>query len=134
LTKHFGNLIANDFDEPRTVRLCERAFKTLLTLEPKPSGSVFTYRGKAIESMDSAFSATCKGAGFTDVHFHDLRHTFASRLVQGGVPLYEVMTMLGHKSLAMVVRYAHHSLGCQDTAIRALNSFGHNLVIADETG
>jgi hypothetical protein len=38
-------------------------------------------------------------AGLKDVRFHDLRHTFASRLVQGGVPLYDVMHHMGHKSL-----------------------------------
>ncbi len=41
-------------------------------------------------------------------HFHDLGHTFATRLVQNGVDLYKVKELLGHKSLAMTMRYAHH--------------------------
>ena len=41
-------------------------------------------------------------------HFHDLRHTFATRLVQAGVDLYKVQRLLGHKSPIMTQRYAHH--------------------------
>ena len=41
-------------------------------------------------------------------HFHDLRHTFATRLVQSGVDLYKVQRLLGHKSPMMTQRYAHH--------------------------
>ena len=36
--------------------------------------------------------------GLQDFHFHDLRHTFATRLVQAGVDLYKVQRLLGHKS------------------------------------
>ncbi|HNG51824.1 MAG TPA: tyrosine-type recombinase/integrase, partial [Nitrospira sp.] len=41
--------------------------------------------------------------------FHDLRHTFATRLAQAGVDLYKVQRLLGHKTAAMTQRYAHHS-------------------------
>ena len=37
-----------------------------------------------------------------------MRHTFATRLVQNGVDLYKVKELLGHKTLAMTMRYAHH--------------------------
>ena len=47
-------------------------------------------------------------AGILDCHFHDLRHTFATRLVQSGVDLYKVQRLLGHKSPIMTQRYAHH--------------------------
>jgi site-specific recombinase XerD len=43
-----------------------------------------------------------------DFHFHDLRHTFATRLVQSGIDLYKVQQLLGHKSPIMTQRYAHH--------------------------
>ena len=47
-------------------------------------------------------------ADLHDVHFHDLRHTFATRLVQSGVDLYKVQRLLGHKTPMMTQRYAHH--------------------------
>ena len=47
-------------------------------------------------------------AKIEDFHFHDLRHTFATRLVQAGVDIYKVQRLLGHKSPIMTQRYAHH--------------------------
>ena len=55
----------------------------------------------------------------------------ASRLVQGGVPLYDVMHLTGHKSLQMVQRYAHLAPDYQERAMQALDSFGHNLGTVD---
>jgi integrase len=47
-------------------------------------------------------------AKMTNLHFHDLRHTCATRMVQAGVDLYKVQRLLGHKSPIMTQRYAHH--------------------------
>ncbi len=113
--------------EDRTVRLCDRATATLAGLGPKDSGSVFTFRGRSIDSVRVGFNKARRIAGLEDVRFHDLRHTFASRLVQGGVPLYDVMHLMGHKSLDMVQRYAHLAPDYQDRAIQALNAFGHKM-------
>jgi integrase len=55
-----------------------------------------------------AFRLALKKARIEDFRFHDLRHTFATRLVQAGVELYKVQRLLGHKSPMMTQRYAHH--------------------------
>ena len=47
------------------------------------------------------------GLGMTDFKPHDARHTFASELVRQGVSLRVIADMLGHSSLAMVMRYSH---------------------------
>ena len=89
------------------------------------------------EDKKSCDSAREK-AGIEDFRFHDLRHTFASRLVQGGVPLYNVMHLTGHKSLTMVQRYAHLAPDFQEGTIRVLDprtdSQWHNLGTVDGTG
>ena len=77
--------------------------------------------------MKTAFNKARKKAGLEDVRFHDLRHTFASRLVQAKVPLYDVMHLTGHKSLEMVQRYSHLAPDYAEEAIKALDSFGHDL-------
>ncbi|HLZ32651.1 MAG TPA: site-specific integrase [Nitrospira sp.] len=55
-----------------------------------------------------AFYAARRKAGIQDFRFHDLRHTFASRLVQAGVDLYTVQRLGRWKSLKMVQHYGHH--------------------------
>jgi integrase len=113
--------------ENRSLRLTERAKKVLLGLGPKEFGPVFHFRGKAIRDPKTSFNSARTKAEIEDLRFHDLRHTFASRLVQQGVPLYEVMHLTGHKSVSMVQRYAHLAPDYQCRAIEALNSYGHNL-------
>ncbi len=108
--------------EDRSIRLSNRAHQELIALGPKDTGPVFTYEGRAIKDIKTSFNKARKKAGLSDVRFHDLRHTFASRLVQQGLPLYEVMQMTGHKSLAMVQRYAHLAPDHQERAIDALNA------------
>ncbi len=89
------------------------------------AGPVFTFRGKMMRTVQTGFTKARDRAGLQDVRFHDLRHTFASRLVQGGVPLYDVMELMGYKSLEMVQRYTHLEPTYQDKAIQALNDHWH---------
>lgn len=62
---------------------------------------------KAVLSNDHWWKPAVEAAGISNFKWHDLRHTFASWLVQDGVPLDRVSKLLGHKSLAMTMRYAH---------------------------
>ncbi len=55
----------------------------------------------------AAFYKARAAAGLDDVRIHDLRHTFASVLINRGVSLYEVQELLGHCSAQMTQRYAH---------------------------
>ena len=59
------------------------------------------------QSFYAAWYIARDAAGLTEVRIHDLRHTFASLLVNQGVSLYEVQTLLGHSSIQMTQRYAH---------------------------
>lgn len=55
-----------------------------------------------------AFKKAVKQAGIVDFTFHDLRHTFATRLAQAGIDLYAISKLLGHKDISTTQRYAHH--------------------------
>ena len=55
-----------------------------------------------------AFYPAMRKAGIARFRFHDLRHTFATRLIQAGVDVYTVQKLGRWKTIAMVLRYAHH--------------------------
>jgi integrase len=65
--------------------------------------------GKKPLSIKDAFANSVQRAGIADFRFHDLRHTFASYLAMQGASLLDIATILGHKTLQMVQRYAHLS-------------------------
>lgn len=61
-----------------------------------------------------------KKAGIPDFHLHDLRHDFASRLVQAGVGINLIKQAMGHTNIASTMRYAHASIETMTTALRNL--------------
>ena len=65
--------------------------------------------GKPYKDIKRSFNSACRRAGIKDFHFHDLRHTFASHLVMEGQDITTIKELLGHKTLAMTMRYAHLS-------------------------
>jgi integrase len=66
------------------------------------------------------FHAARKKAGMRHVHFHDLRHSCASMLINEGVDLYTVGKILGHSSPQTTARYAHLSDASLQKAMRKL--------------
>jgi integrase len=75
--------------------------------------------GSRIKDIKSAWNGIRKAAGFDDLHFHDLRHTFCSNLVQSGTTLKQVKELIGHKTAKMTERYSHFE---QMTEFRGLQN------------
>ena len=75
--------------------------------------------GKPYVSIFGAWDTARKRAGLDEVRIHDLRHSFASFLINSGRSLYEVQKILGHTQVKTTQRYAHLS---QDTLIDAANT------------
>src|SRR5437868_5693301 len=78
--------------------------------------------GGRIVDVRTGFQNACKRAGLIDLHFHDLRHTFASQFVMSGGDLYILQEILGHKSITMTQRYAHLSPTYKIRAIDRMNT------------
>jgi site-specific recombinase XerD len=89
----------------RHVPLNQAAVQALEELRKQHGGSEFVC-GSAREPR-RWFEPALKNAGVANFSWHCLRHTFASRLVMAGVDLRTVQELLGHKVIAMTVRYAH---------------------------
>ncbi|MFQ5456078.1 MAG: site-specific integrase, partial [Nitrospirota bacterium] len=93
--------------------ICDRLMKTLSELKKvQHIHSHFVFHntdGTKINKMriNRAFKLACRKAGIDNFRWHDLRHDFASQLVQGGVDLFRVQKLLGHKDGRMTQRYAH---------------------------
>lgn len=110
--------------ETRSIPMTATVTAALQTLrrDDTPTTPVFlTHHGTPYHHTAKVFNAACRRAGLDDVTFHDLRHTFASRLVMAGIDVPTVQALLGHKTIAMTMRYAHLSPGHKRTAIAVLD-------------
>ncbi len=111
----------------RTIFLSENAKKIIKTLRFKSEALALPVSlnaflitnpqtGRPYNDFQAAFKKARDNAGIRDVRIHDLRHTYASLLVQNGVTLYEVQKLLGHSSPNMTQRYAH----LNDTSLKQI--------------
>jgi site-specific recombinase XerD len=75
------------------------------------------------------FEDAVREAGVRDFTWHDLRHTFASRLVMAGEGLRMVQEVMGHKSIATTCRYAHLAPAQQLAAVEKLVDFNSRMKV-----
>jgi len=81
---------------------------------------VFHRNGKPVVSIRTAFENALKRAGIVNFRFHDLRHTFATKLIRKGIDLYVVKELLNHTDVKITQRYAHLTLSEKINAINKL--------------
>lgn len=80
--------------------------------------------------IDSAFGRAVCRSGLYGLRFHDLRHTFATRLVTRGVDLATVQRLLGHQQIQMTLRYSHPTSDDMRRAVKVLETVtkdGHQM-------
>ena len=84
----------------------------------KSNGEQFTG-----DYISKRFKMACKAVGVDQsIHFHSLRHSFASNLVQKGVPLYTIKELLGHSSISTTEIYSHLNMDSLREAIKKLDT------------
>ena len=96
---------------PRRIPMSKPVEVELRSLKQDASSDehAFSYArtGLKLITFRHAWEGACKQAGISGLRFHDLRHTFATRLRAKGVHEMDIMTLLGHTTLQMTSRYTH---------------------------
>jgi len=108
--------------EAREIPFTER-LHALLTGIRKESGLIFTYEGKPIHKIKTAWKAAIRRSGIRYIRFHYLRHTFNTRLLELGVPREVRMALLGHTFGDTHESYEHVELPLKREAIRKLDAW-----------
>jgi site-specific recombinase XerD len=102
-------------------KTCLGAFETLHAGRPH-NGRIFQSKfGKDLNDPRMWFELAVEEAKIPHFRWHDLRHTFISRLVMKGVDLRTVQELAGHKTISMTVRYAHLAPEHNQAAIEKLD-------------
>jgi integrase len=93
---------------PELVKVLEQVPRAISS-KGEPSPWVFNNPDTATRWVDikKQWARTLRISAIREFRFHDLRHTFASRLAQRGASLKAIQDLLGHADLKMTMRYAH---------------------------
>jgi integrase len=119
--------------KPRTIPLNQTALDLLIKKSEEKVQSikdlVFPSKvGSKINpsNLRRSFYRSLNLAKINNFVFHDLRHTFATRLSQRGIDIYKISKLLGHKDIRMTQRYAHHCPDSLRAGVEILEA-GYNL-------
>ncbi len=82
---------------------------------------------KPFYDIKKSFMSALKKSHILDFRFHDLRHTFASRLVMASIDLTTVKELMGHKDIKMTLKYSHLSKAHIKSAVNILDK--KNIII-----
>jgi integrase len=118
--------------EPKTLPVNDTVFDLLLAKSKviNMTGYVFTTasglrinaRNLQREFCNARTKAAEKTPEISNFRWHDMRHTFATRLIQAGVDIGRVAELLGHKDLKMTRRYAHHNPESLRNSVKILDN------------
>jgi integrase len=87
---------------------------------------VFSDNGKPYGDVKTGWWTALRKAKIEGFRFHDLRHTFGSRLGMAGVDIRTVQDLMGHKDIKMTMHYSHPTPEYKKNAVKMLDS-SHNV-------
>lgn len=96
--------------QTRHIPLNDEAWKILSGWKAQSEGTGLMFPGRdgtAMDNVRKSWEGVLEAAGIMEFRWHDLRHSFASKLVMAGVDLNTVRELLGHSDIKMTLRYAH---------------------------
>jgi integrase len=104
-------VVRNKGNKPYTVPLNATARRVMeeLLADDELTGYLFLNEmtGRSLTEIKRSFKTACRLAGIEDFTFHDLRHTFATRLKEAGVDKISRRDLLGHSTTEMTDDYTH---------------------------
>lgn len=109
--------------QTRHIPLNREALNTLMKWKDQGAGKGFVFpglNGKRLDNVKKSWAGLLKLAKVEAFRWHDLRHTFASKLVMAGVPLNTVRDLMGHSDIKMTLRYAHLAPGTKAAAVELI--------------
>jgi len=89
--------------------------------EVSKSEYVFSENGNPYGDVKTGWWSALKKAKIEGFRFHDLRHTFGSRLGMAGVDIRTVQELMGHKDIKMTMRYSHPTPEHEKNAVKVLD-------------
>lgn len=109
--------------QTRHIPLNREALDTLTRWKEQSAGKGFVFPsrgGNRLDNVKKSWAGLLKLAKVEKFRWHDLRHTFASKLVMAGVPLNTVRDLMGHSDIKMTLRYAHLAPGTKAAAVELI--------------
>lgn len=108
----------------REIPISEKLYGLLISL-PKESEYVFTNpkTNKPYVDIKKSWEKVMEDSNIKSFRFHDLRHTFATRMVMAGVDFLTLMELLGHTNITTTMRYSHVMAGRKMEAIEKLAAY-----------
>lgn len=134
------NFTETKTNKDRSVPMEPIVHEALLELRDQAGETEFVFTnpdtGTRYTDIKKSFSAACREAGITNFTFHDLRHTFGTRLADAGVDVVKIKELMGHASIVTTMRYIHATDQGKRGAITVLSEYrqqrsrtdGHKLV------
>jgi integrase len=114
--------ITTKTNKPREAAMTSRVRAALQQVWERSPGelnsSVF-----GVKSINNGFISACHLAGIENLRFHDLRHTFVSRVTAAGMQASEAMKLSGHATLSMLNRYLNVNAETARRAAEALDIY-----------